>query len=79
MRYTTANLLAAMGQIKYNMTVSAIGMIFQIGINLFMVPRFGVMGVAVTSCVVYSFMAVVLLGIFIANYFIKPKKNEKIL
>ena len=79
LRYTTANLLAAMGQIKYNMTVSAIGMIFQIGINLFMVPRFGVMGVAVTSCVVYSFMAVVLLGIFIANYFIKPKKNEKIL
>ncbi len=74
LRYTTANLLAAMGQIKYNMTVSAIGMVLQIGINLFMVPRFGVMGIAVTSCVVYLFMAVVLLGIFIANYFTKPKK-----
>ena len=74
LRYTTANLLAAMGRIKYNMTVSAIGMALQIGINLFMVPRFGVMGIAVTSCVVYLFMAVVLLCIFIANYFIKPKK-----
>lgn len=77
LRYTTANLLAAMGKIKYNMIVSAVGMAFQIGINLFMVPRFGVMGVAVTSCVVYLFMAVVLLSIFIVKYFLKPEKVNK--
>ena len=75
MRYTTANLLAAMGQIKYNMAVSAAGIILQIGINLFMVPRYGVVGVAVTSCVVYLFMAVALLLVFVRRYFEKNQKN----
>ena len=71
LRYTTANLLAAMGQIKYNMVVSAVGMVLQVGINLFMVPRYGVMGVAATSCVVYLLMAVALFIVFIRRYFTK--------
>ncbi len=71
LRYTTANLLAAMGQIKYNMTVSAIGMALQIGINLFVVPKYGAMGVAATSCVVYLFMAAVLMVVFLRKYFRK--------
>ena len=74
LRYTTANLLAAMGQVKYNMIVSAAGMVLQVGINIFMVPRFGAMGVAVTSCVVYLLMAVSLLIIFVCRYFTEPKK-----
>ena len=69
LRYTTANLLAAMGQIKYNMTVSAVGMALQVGINLFMIPRYGVMGVAATSCAVYLTMAAVLFVVFIRRYF----------
>ncbi len=69
MRYTTANLLAAMGQVKYNMMISGIGMILQIALNIYIIPRFGAMGVAGTSCVVYLFMALTLLGIFIKKYY----------
>lgn len=71
LRYTTANLLAAMGQIKYNMIVSSIGMALQVGINIFVVPRYGAMGIAVTSCFVYLFMAGFLLIAFIRKYFIR--------
>lgn len=71
LRYTTANILAAMGRIKYNMIISAIGMILQVLINVQIVPVFGAMGVAITSCVVYGVMAVGLLGIFIKQYYAK--------
>lgn len=74
LRFTTANLLAAMGQIKYNMIVSAVGMVLQVGINLFMVPRYGVMGVAATSCMVYLIMAGALFIAFMRRYFVKPKQ-----
>ncbi len=73
LRYTTANLLAAMGQVKYNMVVSIIGMVLQVGINLFVVPRYGAMGVAVTSCVVYLIMAGLLLIVFMRKYFVRQK------
>ncbi len=76
LRYTTANLLAAMGQIKYNMTVSVLGMVLQVAINLFVVPRFGAMGVAATSCGVYLFMAACLLIVFVRHYYLK-KENEE--
>ena len=71
LRYTTANLLAAMGQVKYNMLVSAAGMALQIGINLYVVPRYGATGVALTSSFVYLFMAAVLMVVFLRKYFRK--------
>ncbi len=74
LRYTTANLLAAMGQVKYNMLVSAIGMALQIGLNLWIIPIYGVMGVAFTSCIVYFFMAVVLLILFLKKYYTNKKE-----
>ncbi len=69
LRFTTANILAAMGQIRYNMIISAIGIILQIGINLYAIPRYSAYGVAVTSCFVYLFMAVSLFAIFKKMYF----------
>lgn len=71
LRYTTANILAAMGQIKYNMIVSIIGIILQLSINCLMIPRFGAYGVAYTSMGVYLFMAVVLFFVFRKKYFVK--------
>ncbi|HZK54067.1 MAG TPA: oligosaccharide flippase family protein [Desulfosporosinus sp.] len=68
LRFTTANLLAAMGQIKYNMTISFIGVMFQIGINIFMIPRFGAMGAAFTSIVIYTIMALALFSVFVKKY-----------
>lgn len=70
LRFTTANILAAMGKVKYNMLVSFIGVFFQIVMNLKMIPSYGVLGVGITSCIVYGFMAVVLLIFFIKEYYI---------
>ena len=68
LRYTTANILAAMGQVKYNMIISAVGMVLQIVINLIIVPRYASMGIAVTSCFVYLFMAASLMIVFYRKY-----------
>ena len=68
LRYTTANILAAMGQIRYNLIVSAIGTLLQVGINLLVIPRYASYGVAVTSCFVYLFMALSLFIVFYRRY-----------
>ena len=73
LRYTTANILASMGKIKYNMAASAIGILCQLGINLKVAPVYGPMGVATTSCIVYAIMAVCLLMIFVNKYYMIPK------
>ncbi|MBR5316755.1 MAG: polysaccharide biosynthesis C-terminal domain-containing protein, partial [Lachnospiraceae bacterium] len=69
LRYPCANILAAMGKVKYNMAVSLMGVVLQIGINVVMIPRFGGVGAAITSCFVYTFMSVVLLGVFVKKYY----------
>jgi len=74
LRFTSANLLAAMGQIKYNMVVSFIGVVFQIGINIFMIPRFGAMGAAYTSIVIYLIMALALFIVFAKKYELFKRK-----
>ena len=71
LRYTTANILAAMGKVKYNMMISVIGMVLQVVINVQIIPAFGALGVAITSCVVYGIMAAGLLAIFIKQYFVR--------
>ena len=71
LRYTTANILAAMGQIKYNMIVSAVGTIMQIIINIYMIPKYSTTGVAITSCFVYFMMAIILFCIFYKKYLLK--------
>ena len=69
LRYTTANILAAMGQVKYNMFVSLFGMIAQVFINIMIIPLYGVIGLAITSCIVYAGMALVLFYLFIKKYY----------
>lgn len=68
LRYTTANILAAMGHIKYNMYISFIGMLCQIFLNLYAIPNYGMIGVAVTSCLSYGMMAIVLFAVFVKKY-----------
>lgn len=69
LRMITANVLAAMGQVKYNMLISAIGFALQIVLNFQMIPKYGSYGVAFTSIIVYSFMAIALLMIFMWKYY----------
>lgn len=71
LRMMTANTLSAMGQVKYNMIVSFIGYVSQVLLNLILIPKFGIYGVAYTSIIVYASMAIVLLTIFILKYYVK--------
>lgn len=68
LRYTSANLLASMGQIKYNMIISILGMVLQISLDLILIPEFDAYGAAITSIISYLFMAVVLFIIFCIKY-----------
>lgn len=70
-RYTGANLLAAMGQIKANMLISILGVVLQIGINLVIAPRYGAYGIAYTSVIVYMVMALVVTLVFYRKFFRK--------
>lgn len=63
-RQPTANVLAAMGRVRVNMVVSASGMALQILLDLVLIPRVGVYGVAWTSIVVYGLMAVAVTAYF---------------
>ena len=69
LRHLTAHILASMGQIKYNMIVSAVGMAFQIVLNIVIIPRYGSIGVAWVSVVIYSAMAIAINAVFIKKYF----------
>lgn len=80
LRFTIANILAAMGKVKYNMAASVIGMIAQLVINPQVIPIYGAFGVAITSCVVYGIMAIYLLGMFVKQYYVNYRnmmKNNK--
>ena len=70
LRYTTANILAAMGKVKYNMVVSLTGILLQLSINIKIIPLFGAEGIAITSCIVYAIMALFLFFVFIRHYYI---------
>lgn len=67
-RFTTAHLLSSMGQIKYNLYISIIGIVLQVFINLYSIPKFGIMGLASTSIFVNLLMACSLIYIFRRKY-----------
>ncbi len=76
-RASTANLLAAMGQVKYNMIISAIGLALQIGVNLLLIPRYGAEGAAYTGIAVYGIMSILLFIVFNKKYKIIGRKNKE--
>ena len=74
LRYTTANLLAAMGEIKYNMIISGVGIISQLLLDILLIPKMGAMAVAVSNCIVYFIMSVFLFVVFWNKYYRKYKR-----
>lgn len=70
-RYPIANILAAMGKIKYNMIVSFVGIFIQIILDFILIPSYGIIGVAVGNGVVYAFMAITLLIFYYKTYIYK--------
>ena len=75
LRYTTANLLAAMGKIRPNLIVSFVGMMIQIGLDIPLIIRFNAMGVAISSCIVYSIMTITLFIYFYKEYYLETTKE----
>lgn len=71
LRFTTANLLASMGEIKYNMIISGVGIAVQAILDLLLIPHFGVMAVAISNCFIYLFMAIGLSYVFFKKYYQK--------
>lgn len=59
-RYTNANILASLGRIKSNMYVSLGAVIVQIIANIAVVPKYGAMGIATVSMLLYACMAITL-------------------
>lgn len=61
-RFPTANILAAIGMVKVNMIVSAIGFGIKIILNLLFIPTYGIYSVPIISIVVQALMG---LGVFL--------------
>lgn len=69
LRYTTANLLAAMGKIKYNMLVSFCGFTVKTIMNIVLLPRLGLYAIAISSIFIQFVMTVVLIYIFKKEFY----------
>ena len=69
-------LLAAFGEVRYNMIVSGVGIALQFGLDVFLIPRMGVMAVAVSNCFVCLLMAAVLFAVFYKKYYAGKKKEN---
>lgn len=72
-RFTAANLLAAMGKVKVNLIVSAAGMVLQLVSDTVLISLFGIMGAAYSSIIVYSAMAIAITAYFVKRY--RPSKG----
>ena len=70
LRYTCANLLASMGEVKYNMIVSCIGIVIQLVLDIIFIPRIGTMAVGISNCVVFAFMSIVLFAVFVRKFYL---------
>lgn len=69
LRYTTANILAAMGEVRYNMIISGVGIFVQIILDFILIPRLGVIAVAISNCIVFFAMSIFLMVIFINKFY----------
>lgn len=67
-RAITANILAALGLVKYNLIISFIAICMLIPLDLILIPQFGNMGAAISDICVFSFMAIYLFVIFNRYY-----------
>ena len=63
-RYTTANVLASVGLVKYNLIVSLIGIIVQVLADIILLPMYGLMGVGIANVISYGTMGILLFVYF---------------
>ena len=68
LRYPISNILAAMGQVRYNMIVAAVGFSAQTVLNIILIPKMGAYAIALNSIIVQVLMAAALFVIFNKKY-----------
>lgn len=74
-RYPTANLMAAMNRIKYNMIVSFIGIITQIFLATFLANKYSIVGIAMSNIIVQIIMSLLVNFFFILCFFYEKNKR----
>ena len=57
-RFTVANVLAAVGIIKHNLRVSVIGLVLAVILDIVLIRPLGLYGVAITNIIVYAYMGI---------------------
>lgn len=67
-RYTAANLLAAMGYVRVNLAVSALGIVLQVVLDFCLIPKLGMLGAAICSVTVYFIMSLIITVYFIKKF-----------
>ena len=68
LRYPVTNIMAAMGQVRYNMIVAGSGFILQLILNIILIPRMGAYAIAVNSIIVHALMAAAIFAVFNKKY-----------
>ena len=68
MRNLYGNLLSAVGKMEYNTIVSAFALIILTGLSVFLVPKFGVEGMAISQSVTLFTTGLLLMGGFLSYY-----------
>lgn len=66
----TGSLLATMGQVKANMYLSVLAFIMQVTMGIFVIPRYGTIGLAIGSVIVYTIISLSLVSVFIKKYYL---------
>ena len=68
LRYPVTNILAAMGQVRYNMIVAACGFVLQTILNIILIPKLGAYAIAINTIVIHTLMAAALFIVFNKKY-----------
>lgn len=67
-RYTSANLLSAMGKVKYNLAIAVCGLALQIFLDILLISAHGITGAAISSITVFSLMGAATMACFARIY-----------
>ena len=59
-RFTVTNILATMGEIKYNMIVSGVGIAIQVALDFLLIPVYEVIAIAVSNCFVFGTISIMI-------------------
>lgn len=75
-RYTIANLLSAMGEVKYNMLIAFLGITIQIIAAIFLIPRYGTIGVVCSNIIAHLLMSTMLGVSFYRSFYMRKHTDS---